>query len=123
MATIKIRAIEDGRIGPLLGPFAIEGGESDADGLIASSVVRFNRWVAGGMTFYESKGGIENSSLFKSYTIECFEELLRDAPEDAAKLTDLVIVCRDLPDSLRTDKLWLLHRAILASLPGVRFVE
>jgi len=123
MATIRICAIEDGGVGPLLGPFTIESGEGDAHAPIAASVVRFNRWVAGGMTFYESKGGIENSSLFKSYTMECFEELAQDDPEVAASLTGLVVFCAGLPASVHADAMWRLHRAILASLPGVSFVE
>lgn len=122
MATIKIRALEDGGSGPLLGPFTIEAGEGHG-GLVAASVVSFNRWVAGGMTFYQSKGGIENSSLFKSYAMECFEELASEDPEAAARLTDLVVVCSGLPASLQADLMWQLHRAILASLPGVRFIE
>ena len=122
MATIKICATENGGSGPLLGPFTIEAGE-DGDGLAASSVVSFNRWVAGGMTFYQSKGGIENSSLFKSYAMECFEELASEDPAAAARLTDLVVACGGLPASVEADLMWQLHRAILASLPGVRFVE
>ena len=123
MATIKIRALEDGGSGPLLGPFTIEADEGSGDGPVAASVVSFNRWVAGGMTFYQSKGGIENSSLFKSYAMECFEELAGEDPEAAARLTDLVVVCSGLPASLQDDLMWQLHRAILASLPGVRFIE
>ncbi len=123
MATIMIRPIDDGGVGPLLGPFIIESGGGDAPATIVSDVVRFNRWVAGGMSFYDSKGGIENSSLFKSYTIECFEELARDEPEVAAGLTGLVVVCAGLPAGVQRDPMWKLHRAILASLPGVGFVE
>lgn len=122
MAAIRISAIEGGRIGPLLGPFTIES-DDDKQGALVDSVVRFNRWVASRMTFYKSKGGIENSSLFKSYTMECFEELASDDPETAASLTDLVVDCAGLPASLEADAMWRMHRAILASLPGVTFVE
>jgi hypothetical protein len=82
---------------------------------VVATVVAFGRWISQGMTYYQNKGGFEDSSLFKSFTAECFEELTRDSPESAAHLTGLTVICSGLPDGL--------HRAILASLPGVRFVE
>ncbi len=121
MAAIKICAIADGAAGPLLGPFTIESSDPDTREPVVANLLRFNRWVANGMTFYGSKGGVENSSLFKSYAIECFEELAQDEPATAASLTDLVIICSGLPSSLDTDPFWQLHRAILATLPGVQF--
>jgi hypothetical protein len=137
MPAIRIRPLPDGGRGPLGGPFTIEraAAESvsaryagiqdasvDAQAVVAT-VVEFGRWISQGMTYYQNKGGIEDSSLFKSFAAECFEELVRDSPEAAALLTGLTVICEGLPASLREDPMWLLHRAILASLPGVRFVE
>jgi hypothetical protein len=125
MPAIRIRPLPDGGRGPLGGPFTVEsdGAGDDAQAAVVATVVEFGRWISRGMTYYENKGGIEDSSLFKSFTAECFEELTRDSPEAAACLTGLTVICSGLPSSLRDDPVWLLHRAILASLPGVRFVE
>jgi hypothetical protein len=140
MPAIRIRPLPDGDRGPLGGPFIVESvtvesaavesaaagdspdrGESPEE--VVATVVDFGRWISRGMTYYDNKGGFEDSSLFKSFTAECFEELSRDNPEAAACLTGLTVICSDLPESLRDDPTWLLHRAILASLPGVRFVK
>ena len=133
MPAIKICPLPDGGLGPLGGPFAFENvaddlqasgaqGTGPGDDVVAT-IVQFSRWISRGMSYYQNKGGIEESSLFKSFTAECFEELARDSPEAAAVLTGLTVICSDLPESLREDPMWQLHRAILASLPGVRFVE
>jgi hypothetical protein len=140
MPAIRIRPLPDGGRGPLGGPFTVESvtvesvtvetvvagdpfdeGESLEE--VAATVIDFGRWISRGMTYYDNKGGFEDSSLFKSFTAECFDELSRDSPEAAACLTGLTVICSDLPESLRGDPTWLLHRAILASLPGVRFVD
>jgi hypothetical protein len=55
--------------------------------------------------------------------MECFEELSHDDPQAAEGLTGLVVNCFDLPARLREDPMWRLHRAILATLPGVTFME
>jgi hypothetical protein len=127
MPVIRIRPLPDGGRGPLGGAFAVESAAAEGDGAdpqaVVATVVEFGCWISRGMTYYQNKGGIEDSSLFKSFTAECFEELARDSPEAAAHLTGLTVICSDLPKSLREDPMWLLHRAILASLPGVRFVE
>jgi hypothetical protein len=133
MPAIRIRPLPDGGRGPLGGPFTVEsaaaeGADEDSAGTdsqsaVVATVVEFGRWISRGMTYYENKGGIEDSSLFKSFAAECFEELSRDSPEAAADLTGLTVICSDLPKSLKDDPMWLLQRAILASLPGVRFVE
>jgi hypothetical protein len=132
MSAIRIRPLPDGGHGPLGGPFIIESataekqdaGAEDAHAqAVVATVVEFGRWISQGMTYYQNKGGIEDSSLFKSFTAECFEELVRDSPDTAALLTGLTVICDGLPASLREDPMWLLHRAVLASLPGVRFVE
>ena len=123
MAAIRIRALPEGSMGPLWGAFTVESAEEDADGAVASSVVAFGRWVIGGMSAYRSKGGVEESSLFKSYTMECFDELRSETPEMAARLTGLVVLCGELPAELDADAMWRLSRAILATLPDVRFIE
>lgn len=123
MPSIRICAVADGSFGRLDGPFTIESCDADPQGLVVSSVVHFSRWVLEGISSYKSKGGVEHSSLFKSFTAECFEELERDNPEAASALTDLVVICSALPEALKQDRSWQLHRAILATLPGVSFVE
>ncbi len=75
------------------------------------------------MSAYGNKGGTEASSLFKSFATECFNELASEHPEAAAHLTGLVVICNELPASLRHDYAWRLHRAVLATLPGVSFIE
>jgi hypothetical protein len=128
MPAIKICPLPDGSLGPLGGPFTIEragsgSAEVDSQADVITTVLQFGRWIARGMTYYQNKGGIEDSSLFKSFAAECFEELTRDAPEAAAHLTDLTVICSGLPAAVAEDAVWRLHHAILATLPGVRFVE
>jgi hypothetical protein len=128
MPAIRIRPLPAGGRGPLGGAFTVEsaateGAEADPEGAAVATVVAFGHWISQGMTYYQNKGGIEDSSLFKSFAAECFEELTRDSPEAAEHLTGLTVICSDLPAGLRQDPMWLLQRAILASLPGVRFVE
>ena len=121
MATIFVRPTEGGRFGPLDGPFTILAEPDDLP--IDAIVIVFARHVSGGMSFYNSKGGFAESSLFKSFAAECFAELESDDPSSAALLTDLVVDCRSLDAAIREDKIWQLHRAILATLPGVRFLD
>lgn len=123
MTAVKIRPLPDGGLGPLGGSFTIESIDGDPDGAVIATIVQFARWISRGMSYYQNKGGIEDSSLFKSFTAECFEELIRDAPEAAAHLTGLTIICTALPAAVADDPVWRLHRAVLARLPGVRFVE
>jgi hypothetical protein len=124
MPAIRIVPLPAGGRGPLGGAFTVAGDAAEDDAAeAAATVVDFCRWISRGMTYYDNKGGIEDSSLFKSFAAECFEELSRDRPEAAAVLTGLTVICHDLPESLRSDPTWLLQRAILASLPGVRFAE
>jgi hypothetical protein len=123
MPAIRISALLDGGLGPLGGPFTVESADADPESPAVAAVVQFGRWISGGMSYYQNKGGIEDSSLFKSFAAECFEELARDAPEEAAHLAGLTVICSGLPATVADDPLWRLHRAILATLPGVRFVE
>jgi hypothetical protein len=148
MPAVRICPLPDGVLGPLGGSFTIEsvnaesaGVDPEASGLqaagpepavhreaspiddVAATVVQFGRWISRGMSYYQNKGGIEDSSLFKSFAAECFEELTRDAPEAALQLTGLAVICSGLPAAVTNDPIWRLHRALLATLPGVRFVE
>lgn len=120
---ISIRAMAGGRFGPLDGPFAILAEPDDQQNPIVETVIFFARHVAAGISFYKNKGGFADSSLFKSFAAECFAELESDDPQSAALLSDLIVDCRTLKDDIRDDKIWQLHRAILATLPGVRFLE
>jgi hypothetical protein len=149
MPAVRICPLPDGGLGPLGGPFTIESAEegesADTDppaalpdagdpqeaaqqdsgpqDNVAATVVQFGRWISRSMTYYQNKGGVEDSSQFKSFAAECFEELARDDPETATQLTGLTVICRGLPAAVSDDPMWRLHRAILATLPGVRFAE
>jgi hypothetical protein len=148
MPAVRICPLPGDGLGPLGGPFTVEsvtesaGADPQAAGAsvagleaagpprdsgpqddVVATVVQFGRWISRGMSYYQNKGGIEDSSLFKSFAAECFEELTRDAPEAAAQLTGLTVICRELAAAVADDPTWRLHRAILATLPGVRFVE
>jgi hypothetical protein len=123
VATIYITATEGGRFGPLDGPFTLHAEPENRSQPIADTLIIFARHVAGGMSFYNNKTGFADSSLFKSFAAECFAELESDEPESAAVLSNLTIDCRALPEALRDDKMWQLHRAILATLPGAAFLE
>jgi hypothetical protein len=129
MPAVRICPLPDGGLGPLGGPFTIASADGEradgdsADGAAVATIVQFVRWISRGMSYYQNKGGIADSSLFKSFAAECFEELTRDVPEAAEHLTDLTVICSGLPAAVAGDPMWHLHRAILATLPGVRFVE
>lgn len=122
-AVIAILATEGGRCGPLDGPFTLSVAAAEAPAQLIDAVIGFARHVAGGMSFYNNKTGFADSSLFKSFAAECFAELDDEAPEAAALLRNLTVDCRALPAELDNDKMWQLHRAILATLPGVRFLD
>ena len=121
MATIYVRPTEGHRFGPLDGPFTLLAAPGDLP--VDTIAIGFARHVSGGISFYNNKSGFADSSLFKSFASECFAELASDDPPSAALLTDLVVDCQSLDATLREDKIWQLHRAILATLPGVRFLE
>jgi hypothetical protein len=153
MPAVRICPLPGGNLGPLGGSFTVENvntesaeadprvvsseasgpeadhreaaGPRDASPIddVAATVVQFGRWISRGMSYYQNKGGIEDSSLFKSFAAECFEELTRDAPEAAVQLTGLTVICNELPAAITDDPMWRLQRSILATLPGVRFVE
>lgn len=121
MARISVCPTEGKKFGPLDGPFTLFGEADDPE--IDMIVIAFARQVSGGMSFYNNQAGFAESSLFKSFAVECFEELKSDDPQSAALLTDLTVDCRSLDDEIHADKIWQLHRAILATLPGVRFLD
>jgi hypothetical protein len=122
VAKIAIIPTEGGRFGPLDGPFTLLATD-DKDQLLVESVILFARRVSGGISFYNNKTGFADSSLFKSFAMECFDELESDEPASAALLRDLVVNCSTLPESVQNDKTWQVYRAILATLPGAILLD
>lgn len=120
---LVIHPLVDQSFGPLDGPFALAAEPSDAQDEIIAVAIGFARQVAGGISFYNNKTGFADSSLFKSFAAECFAELEMEEPQSAALLRDLVIDCRALGEAIGKDRIWQLHRAILATPPGVRFLD
>jgi len=121
MAVIVIRPTAGGSFGPLDGPFTLVAEPEDAT--LEAIVISFARQVSSGMSFYNNQAGFAESSLFKSYAAECFAELEDDDPASAARLGSLTLDCRSLDEKIRANKMWQLHRAILATLPDVRFLD
>jgi len=111
-----ISATEDGALGPWNGPYTIKSEPED----IAPLVTYYVMTVVAGMSSY-NKQAWEESSLLRSYAVECFEEIREETPEVAAFLENLEVDCSPLPDLLRGHAMWKLHRAILGCLPGANF--
>ncbi len=123
MTTIVIRPTEGGRFGPLDGPFSLFAEPTEETIPVIETLIVFARHVGSGISFYNNKTGFADSSLFKSFAAECFAELESDDPQSANLLSGLTIDCREIDDAIRADKSWQLHKAILATLPGIRFCE
>jgi hypothetical protein len=123
VAGIVISATQGQSFGPLDGPFTLHAAPDAAQTPLVEAVIFFSRHVAAGISFYNNQTGFADSSLFKSFAGECYAELECEDPASAVLLRDLTVDCRDLNETIRTDKSWQLHRAILATLPGVRFLE
>jgi hypothetical protein len=125
---IVISPTEDGKLGPLDGPFTLTidaNGKQDLKAIdqeLMSIIVGFVRYVARGISCYNNIG-IEHSSNLKSYAAECVLEMQSENPEMAAKVEGLTVDYRDLPDSIRAHPIWKLDRAILSALPGIKFIE
>jgi len=128
MAKLSIFPTENGKTGPLDGPFTIlvensgAGGEASGETEVLEIVIGFVRTVAAGVSCYNRKA-LEDSSNLNSYAGECFEELKAEAPEAAARLENLTIDCSRLSESLRDHPIWRLDRAILRTLPGADFID
>ncbi len=118
MARIIIVEIPLDTLGPWNGPFSLEDFHSDLAQVVSGYVMK----VVAGMSSYNKKAW-EESSLLRSYAVECFEEIREETPEAAALLENLEIDLTGLPDTLRDHPIWKLDRAILGCLPGISFVE
>jgi hypothetical protein len=125
---ILVVPTENGKPGPLDGPFRFEIAPDEAmplqgtDANILETLVAFVRHVARGVSCYNNNE-FENSSNLKSYSAECMSDLQSDEPEMAMRLQSLIIDCSRLPVETRAHPIWKLDRAILSALPGVGFID
>ncbi|WP_020176070.1 hypothetical protein [Methyloferula stellata] len=118
MARLIIVETENGTLGPWNGPFTIEAEDLDLPHVVTAYVMT----VVNGVSSYNKKAW-EESSLLRSYAVECFEEIREDAPEAGQLLENLEVDLSRMPAPLREHAMWKLHRAILACLPGMTFIE
>ncbi len=118
LARLGIVDIPNGTLGPWNGPFTIEAEDGDFAQVVSAYVMT----VVNGVSSYNKKAW-EESSLLRSYAVECFEEIKSDHPDACALLENIEIDLSHMPAALRDHAMWKLHRAILACLPGIRFIE
>jgi len=118
LARLIIVETEGGQLGPWNGPFTIEAEDPD----LAHAVSAYVMMVVNGVSSY-NKNEWEQSSLLRSYAVECFEEIRDDHPETGALLENIEVDVRRMPGALRSHPIWKLDRAILACLPGIKFIE
>ncbi len=100
LPTIRIRYALGGGTGVYGGPFVIEGAKAERQDATGALVTQFCNWVLGHMSFYGNKGSVEQSSLFKCVTMECFVELTNENPEAASALVGLTVIGGGLPAAL-----------------------
>jgi hypothetical protein len=117
LARLFIVATESGSLGPWNGPFTI--GSNDPD--FAQVVSAYVMMVVNGVSAY-NKNEWEQSSLLRSYAVECFEEIRDENPPAGNLLENIEVDISQMPDTLRTHPMWKLSRAILACLPGISFI-
>jgi len=127
MTRVLVLALEEGKIGPLLGPFTftLDGAEADAqtkDHETLEVLTHFVAHVASGVSAY-NKNDMEASSNLKSYALECFDDLKIEFPELAAQIEDLFIDSSSLPALIKEHPIFRLDRAILRTLPRVTFID
>jgi len=127
MKKILVTALEDGKIGPLLGPFTFALDQSDGNDTIKDEetleiLASFVARVASGVSAY-NKNDMEASSNLKSYALECFDDLKMEFPGLAALIEGLCIDCSPLPASIKEHPIFRLDRAIMRTLPRVRFID
>jgi hypothetical protein len=115
---LSIVEMKTGPLGPWNGPFNIEADPPDVLPLITAYVMT----VVGGVSSYNKKAW-EESSLLRSYAVECFEEIRDDSPEAGALLENIEVDVSRMPPALREHAMWKLHRAILTCLPGIKFID
>jgi len=112
-----IVATEGGLLGPWNGPFTIEADDPDFAQVVSAYVMM----VVNGVSSY-NKNEWEQSSLLRSYAVECFEEIRDDNPSAGALLENIEVDVSHMPDALRVHPIWKLSRAILSCLPGISFI-
>lgn len=128
MTIIRVLPTQNGKFGPLNGPFTLsiadspKGQEDPAEAEILSDIIGLIRMIVAGVSSY-NKNGMETSSNFTSYAGECLAEFEGEYPGAAARLQNLTIDCTGLPEDVRLHPIWKLDRAILAMLPGVSILE
>jgi hypothetical protein len=128
MTTIRVLPTQNGKFGPLNGPFILSiadppnGREDPTEAEILAHIIGLIRTIIAGVSSYNSNG-MEASSNFTSYAGECLAEFEAEAPEAASRLQNLTIDCTALPEEIRLHPIWRLDRAILAMLPGVSILE
>jgi len=115
---LNISETTTGPLGPWNGPFDVESDPPDFLPLVSAYVMT----VVGGVSSYNNKAW-EESSLLRSYAVECFEEIREDNPDAGALLENIEVDLSRMPVALREHAMWKLHRAILGCLPGVMFIE
>ncbi len=118
MARLIIIATEGGVLGPWNGPFTIETADPDFAQVVSAYVMM----VVNGVSSY-NKNEWEQSSLLRSYAVECFEEIRDDNPPAGALLENIEVDVSCLPEALHKHPIWKLDRAILNCLPGVSFID
>jgi hypothetical protein len=118
LARLIIIETENGMLGPWNGPFTIEAENPDFAQLVTIYVMT----AVNGVSSYNKKAW-EESSLLRSYAVECFEEIKSDHPDAGALLENMEVDLSRMPLALREHATWKLHRAILACLPGIYFIE
>ena len=78
--------------------------------------------VVNGVSSYNKKSWEKFSSaaLLRG---RMFRKIQSDHPDAGALLENIEIDLSHMPAALREHAMWKLHRAILACLPGMRFIE
>ncbi len=117
MPRLIIVETEGGALGPWNGPFTIEADHPDLP-QVASAYVMM---VVNGVSAY-NKNEWEQSSLLRSYAVECFEEIRDDNPDAGTLLENIEVDVSRMPEALRSHPMWKLNRAILSCLPGISFI-
>lgn len=118
MARLIIIDTQDGLLGPWNGPFTIESDDANLPHVVTAYVMM----VVAGVSSY-NKNAWEQSSLLRSYAVECFEEIRDENPEAGSLLEHIELDLSGASASLHEHPMWKLHRAILGCLPGVSFID
>jgi hypothetical protein len=117
LARLIIIETPGGLLGPWNGPFNIESDDPNLPQIVTAYVMM----VVAGVSSY-NKNAWEQSSLLRSYAVECFEEIRDETPEAGALLENMEVDLSQVA-ALHEHAMWKLHRAILTCLPGTRFID